>query len=344
MRTDPEMPVDVVVLWVDVTDKEWQRRRAAASGQEPSGYVGATNEWDMLRYLLRGIDRHCPWVRRVHLVTPGHTPAWLDPEAGVAVVDQDSILPAGHPPSFNSMAIEANLDRIPGLADHFLYFNDDMLVVKPTRRADVFPRGRPAGFAIQNAGTGSGAWSHWVLNAVGIIDRAFDKRTVMRRRPWQWFSPRYGRYLLRNIALLPWKSFTGFFEPHLPMALERRTFAEVRTAAPREMERTTDATFRSLDCVIPFVYRYWQLCTGRFTPVSPDRYGRFFEIRADAIDAIERELARPRGHFLCLNDNGDADDAELRARVGHALEAALPGASRFERKDAGDRPRISAFP
>ena len=107
MRTDPEMAVDVVVLWVDVADKEWQRRRAAASGQESSGYVGATNEWDTLRYLLRGIDRHCPWVRRVHLVTPGHTPAWLDPEAGVAVVDQDSILPAGHPPSFNSMAIEA---------------------------------------------------------------------------------------------------------------------------------------------------------------------------------------------------------------------------------------------
>jgi hypothetical protein len=336
------MAVDVVVLWVNVADEDWRHRRAAARGQEPSDYVGATNEWDMLRYLLRGIDRHCPWVRRIHLVTPGQTPEWLDPDGGVVVVDQDSLLPPGHPQSFNSMAIEANLDRIPGLAEQFLYFNDDMLVVKPTRREHVFPRGRPAGFAIQNAGTGSGAWSHWLLNAVGIINQAFDKRTVMRRRPGQWFSPRYGRHLLRNIALMPWDSFTGFFEPHLPMALERRTFGEVRAAAPTEMARTTSAVFRSLDCVIPFVYRYWQLCTGRFTPVSPDRYGRFFEIRADAIDEIERELARPRGHFLCLNDVGE-HNADLRERVVRALEAALPGASRFERTtDEGSS--ISALP
>ncbi len=345
MRSEPRMTIDVVVLWVDVADEEWQQRRAAALGREPSDYVGATNEWDMLRYLLRGIDRHCPWVRRIHLVTPGQTPEWLDPDAGVNVVDQASILPAGHPPSFNSMAIEANLDRIPGLAEHFVYFNDDMLVVKPTLPEHVFPRGRPAGFAIHNANSGSSAWSHWVLNAVGIIESAFDKRAVMRRRPWQWFSSRYGRHVLRNIALLPWDSFTGFFEPHLPMALERRTFAEVRAAAPEAMRRTTDATFRSLDCVIPFVYRYWQLCTGRFSPVSPDGYGRFFEIRAEAIDEIERVIARPRGRFLCLNDNLDAGDAELRERVRRALEAALPGRSRFERgSPADDASHISALP
>ncbi|WP_455132070.1 hypothetical protein [Microbacterium aurum] len=249
--------IDIVVLWVDVTDQEWQRRRQAA-GAAPQQYVGATHDWEMLRYLLRGIDQYCPWVRRVHLVTPGQTPSWLDPTSDdIVVVDQDALLPAGQGPSFNSMAIEVNLDRIPGLAERFVYFNDDMLVVKPTRADDVFPGGMPAGFAIQNAITGSSAWSHWVLNAVGIVDRAFDKRAVMRRRPLQWFSPRYGRHLLRNVALLPWTSFTGFFEPHLPMALERRTFAEVRDAAPQVIARTSAATFRTLDCVIPFVYRYW---------------------------------------------------------------------------------------
>lgn len=326
--------IDIVVLWVDVTDQEWQRRRQAA-GAAPQQYVGATHDWEMLRYLLRGIDRYCPWVRRVHLVTPGQTPSWLDPTSDdIMVVDQDALLPAGQGPSFNSMAIEVNLDRIPGLAERFVYFNDDMLVVKPTRADDVFPGGMPAGFAIQNAITGASAWSHWVLNAVGIVDRAFDKRAVMRRRPLQWFSPRYGRHLLRNVALLPWKSFTGFFEPHLPMALERRTFAEVRDAAPLEIARTSAATFRTLDCVIPFVYRYWQLCTGRFRPVSPDRYGRFIELRVSAIDEIERALAQPRGHFLCLNDTPEADDAQLRLRVGAALERAFPRPSRFERSDS----------
>lgn len=333
MRTDVHPPIDVVILWVDVADDEWQHRRAAAGSDETRGYVGATNEWDTLRYLLRGIDRYCPWVRRVHLVTPGQTPRWLDSASGVVIVDQSDLLPPGHAETFNSMAVEANLDRIPDLADHFLYFNDDMLVMKPTMPEDVFPGGLPAGFAVLNAGTGSGAWSHWVLNAVGIIDRAFDKRTVIRRHPGQWFSPRYGRHLLRNVALLPWDTFTGFFEPHLPMALERSTFEEVRTAAPREMARTTDAAFRSLDCVSPFVYRYWQLCSGRFSPVDPDQFGRFFEIRADTIDAIERELARPRGRFLCLNDDSHAVGDGVRARMHRALESSFPHASRFERVD-----------
>lgn len=333
MRIDAE-PVDVVILWVDVADEQWQRRRDGARGGFLQQYVGATNDWDLLRYLLRGIDQYCPWVRRVHLVTPGQTPSWLDTSAdGIVVVDQDSLLPDGHAPTFNSMAVEANLDRIPGLADRFVYFNDDMLVVQPTRASDLFPGGRPAGFAIQNALTGSSAWSHWVLNAVGIVDRAFDKRTVMRRRPLQWFSPRYGRHLLRNIALLPWRSFTGFFEPHLPMALMRRTFAEVRAAAPVEMGQTSAATFRSLDNVIPFVYRYWQLCTGDFSPVSPDRYGQFFDIGVESIDRIERALARPRGRFLCLNDQPDAMDRSVRGRLLKALESALPTPSRFERTD-----------
>lgn len=332
MPTDLASPIDVVILWADVADDDWRRRRAAALGLEHQGYVGADNDWDLLRYLLRGLDRYCPWVRTIHLVTPRQTPAWLDRDApGVVVVDQDVLLPEGDAPTFNSMAVEVNLDRIPGLAERFVYFNDDMLVVRPTGVEDVFPGGRPAGFAIQNAITGADAWSHWVLNAVGIVDRAFDKRTVMRRRPGQWFSPRYGRHVLRNVALLPWGSFTGFFEPHLPMALLRRTFAEVRAAAPDEIARTSSARSRSLGSVIPFVFRYWQLCSGDFTPVSPDRYGRFLELGPGSIDRVERELAHPSGRFLCLNDGPDADHADVRVRLHAALESALPGASRFER-------------
>lgn len=335
--TDAPRSIDVVVLWVDAADEGWRRRRAGARGDQPEDRVDATPQWDMLRYLLRGIDLYCPWVRRVHLVTPGQTPQWLKPDGDVRVVDQASLLPPGHPPTFNSMAVEAHLDRIPGLAENFVYFNDDMLVVRPTGQEDVFPRGLPAGFAVLNAGTGTGTWSHWVLNAVEIIDRAFDKRSVMRRRPWQWFSPRYGRFLLRNVALLPWKRFTGFYEPHLPMALERRTFAEVRESAPREMSVTTHAAFRSLDCVSPFVFRYWQLSTGRFSPVSPATFGRFYEIDADSIEEIERELTRPRGRFLCVNDKravGEDDDG-LRDRLHRALESAFPRTSRFERGGVG---------
>ena len=37
----------------------------------------------------------------------------------------------GRLPTFNSQAIESRLHRIPGLAEHFLYLNDDVFLGRP---------------------------------------------------------------------------------------------------------------------------------------------------------------------------------------------------------------------
>lgn len=332
-------PIDVVILWVDVSDPAWQEaRRHVLGGSAGTGYTGANNEWDTLRYLLRSIEQYCPWVRRIHLVTPGQVPRWLvEDHPRISVVDQRTILPADASPSFNSMAVEVNLDRIPGLARNFMYFNDDMLVLKPTTAADVFPHGRPAGFAIQNAITSSNDWSHWVLNAVGAVNAVFEKRRVMRLRPLQWFHPRYGRYVIRNLALLPWGSFTGFFEPHVPMALRTDTYEQIRRQLPELVRKTSMSRVRSLGDVSPFLYRYWQLCTGDFTPVSPDAYGRFFEVDATSLDAVEAHLRSNRSIFVCLNDGPGADEEGVRERLHVMLDARFPQPSSFERRPTSQR-------
>ena len=41
-------------------------------------------------------------------------------------------------PTFNSHAIESALHKIPGLAENFIYFNDDFLVTKPTHKSFFF--------------------------------------------------------------------------------------------------------------------------------------------------------------------------------------------------------------
>jgi Stealth protein CR2, conserved region 2 len=56
-------------------------------------------------------------------------------------------------PTFNSRAIETMLWRIEGLADRFLYFNDDMMFVGPVEPTDFFSqKGRV---------TLRGRWSSW---------------------------------------------------------------------------------------------------------------------------------------------------------------------------------------
>lgn len=332
-------PIDVVILWVDVNDPEWQAARNVALGRpaQPQ-HSSVAEEWDPLRYLLRSLEQYCPWVRRIHLVTPGQMPRWLvENHPQLSVVDQRDLLPPEASPSFNSMAVEVNLDRIPGLAPTFVYFNDDMLVLRPTSIDDVLPKGRPAGFAIQNALSASNDWSHWVLNAIGAVNAVFDKRRVMRSSPAKWFSLRYGRHLLRNIALAPWGSFTGFFEPHVPMVLRTETFEQVRQKLPDLVRNTSMSRVRSLGDVSPFLFRYWQLCTGDFTPVSPDAYGRFFEADMTSLDAVEAHLRSNRSLFACVNDGPGTDDAGVRDRLRAILDARFPRASSFEREISPQR-------
>ena len=106
MKSETIAPTDFVIPWVDGDDPGWRQAFAAArraangcdsgnrskSGNESEGGNGnenrnASNEdaseiryrdWRTLRYWFRGVERFAPWVRRIHFITWGHLPAWLD--------------------------------------------------------------------------------------------------------------------------------------------------------------------------------------------------------------------------------------------------------------------------
>ena len=88
---------------------------------------------DELRYSLRSVWRYAPWVRKVHIVTNGQVPRWLNTShPRINVVSIDEIFPdPSMVPSFSSPAIEANIHRIPGLADKYLYLCDDFMFGSP---------------------------------------------------------------------------------------------------------------------------------------------------------------------------------------------------------------------
>ena len=94
---------------------------------------------DELKFSLRSIEKFAPWVRRIHIVTNGQVPSWLNlknPRIQI-VSHRDIFQNQSHLPTFSSPAIECHLHRIPGLSDKFVYFNDDVLFFKPTS-PDVF--------------------------------------------------------------------------------------------------------------------------------------------------------------------------------------------------------------
>ena len=141
--TDRNFDVDLVYLWVDGNDPEWRRRHNAVKGIPEDGSsedcAGRYANNDELKFSLRAVERYAPWIHRIFIVTDRQVPAWLDTAADrIRIVDHTEILPPEALPTFNSCIIEQALFRIPGLAEHFLYSNDDMFFNRPVEKSDFF--------------------------------------------------------------------------------------------------------------------------------------------------------------------------------------------------------------
>lgn len=92
-------------------------------------------------FCVASILRYAPWVRKIWIVTDNQDPKvdefvarnFPDNKIPFEIVDH-KVLFRGYEqylPTFNSLAISTLLWRIPGLADRYLYFNDDVFLAAP---------------------------------------------------------------------------------------------------------------------------------------------------------------------------------------------------------------------
>jgi hypothetical protein len=71
-----------------------------------------------------------PFVRHIYIVSDNQTPEWLNTaHPKISLVSHEEIFADDSClPTFNSHAIESQLHHIAGLAEHFIYFNDDVFL------------------------------------------------------------------------------------------------------------------------------------------------------------------------------------------------------------------------
>ena len=140
--------IDAVITWVDGSDPLHVAKRQNYLPHAPRNANGTNpHRWacnDELRYCLRSIANHAPWIGRIWILTDAQTPDLSGLPRALAdcitIVDHLTVF-AGHEhvlPTFNSLAIETLLWRIPGLAERFVYFNDDVFLTGPLAHEDVF--------------------------------------------------------------------------------------------------------------------------------------------------------------------------------------------------------------
>jgi len=333
--------IDFVIAWVDGNDMKWQKEKnkyaSLASKEDKNKLFGTWSDnpirfrdWEILEYWFRGIEKFSPWVNKIHFVTWGHLPAWLNTDhPKLNIVNHKDYIPKEYLPTFNSHTIELNLHRIKDLSNQFVYFNDDMFLLKEVKPSDFFKNELPCDSAVLNTIPINRNFGHAEINNISVINDYFKKNQVLKENWSKWFNVCYGADLLRTFLLLPWKDFIGLYEQHLPSAFSKKTFEYLWEIEREILNKSSEAKFRENGHVNQWLFKNWQIVTGEFFPRKTN-IGKVYHLSDNnrkIYDAIEKQ----RYKMICVNDLTDIVSFETEKKLlRKAFETILPLKSEFE--------------
>lgn len=332
------MDIDFVILWVDGNDVEWKTEKNQYSRKniDDSNSDNRYRDWNLLPYWFRAVEKFAPWVRRIHFVTWGHLPKFLNVHnPKIHIVKHEDFIPKQYLPTFSSHAIEMNIHRIPGLSEHFVYFNDDMFLIRPVQPSNFFKKGLPCTYAaevpIEFRGK-IGVWQHAVINNLGVINRRFEKKESVSKFSNKYMSKEYRwQDNIRTFALekmFP-DYFIGFKNLHAPTPYLKRTFQVLWKKEPELLNNTCMNKFRSNDDVNQWVALWWQIASGRFMPKKVDNIVN--SIDENTVDNLCKIIEGQQHDMLCLNDPEYEINFEfLSKKLQKSFEKILPDQSMYE--------------
>lgn len=327
--------IDIVLPWVDSSDPEWIKERNKYSDLKYATSDAREirfRDWDNLVYLFRGIDKYAPWVRKVHFLTYGHLPEWLNRNnSRLNIVNHKDFIPEEYLPTFSSHVIELNMHRIKGLSSKFIYFNDDIFIINKLKEEDFFYNELPCDslastLIIPKLGT----FYPILFNTVARINMHFSKAELMKKRPELWFNKAYKMdYMLRSFLFMPWKEYIGFATHHLAMPYKKETLETVWSAEEEILKETCKHRFRDDRDINQYMFRYWQLASGKFHPHK--LLGAMLTNQYDS-DIVVEYIKKRKGKLVCINDNNpDCDFDKYKKAVNEALDSILPEKCTFEK-------------
>ncbi|WP_179395688.1 stealth family protein [Lacticaseibacillus absianus] len=328
-------PIDFVITWVDQNDQKWLEKYASVAGtQDPNGDEQARyRDYGTLKFLFRSIEVYAPWVNHVFLVTDEQVPAWLKTEnEKVTVIDHKQIIPARYLPTFNSNVIDFHLVNIPGLAEHFVYFNDDMFLNRAVEPTDFFDsEGHPRDFLSFNAIMPNNVFEHTYVNNLAILNNAFSKKKTLAEQFFKIFNPKNGKWNLINLCLLPFPMFTRFVDPHTPVSYCQSRIRGGLAQFPEMLASTCPNQTRATSDFSLWFFRYFDLLSGYYSHRRAD-FGKAYQLQ-NWTDAV-RDILKSKHRVLNINDSDKMSDHEYEeatAGLRQAFSIELGSKSSFEK-------------
>ena len=326
--------IDFVITWVDMDDPKWQ----ADFSTWTEGIDNSRNEVSearfrdhgFLKYWFRGVEQFAPWVRKIHFVTCGQKPSWLNTRhPKLSLVNHTDYIQS-FPAVFNSSLIEIYLHKIPNLAEQFVYFNDDFFIINHLPQERFFTNGLPNDIAAFRYNSGMGLWAKCLKNNIRIINQRFDKKEVLKRDREKWLHPSYGKKSRLTRLLMPYNKFITLITPHNAQPYLKSTFEEVWEYAGEELTKASENRFRSPNDYTQELFRTWQICRSNFSPYNTYRDTKMFPLIIKSKQAI-RAITEQRYKLICLNDNPHIRNYnQVMNDIETAFETILPQKSSFE--------------
>lgn len=331
-----DIKIDFVIPWVDGSDPAWQREKLKYDKITKGDSRNIRyRDLDNLNYWFRGVEKFAPWVNKIHFVTWGHLPTWLNTEhPKLNIVYHKDFIPEKYLPTFSTRPIELNFHRIKGLSEHFVYFNDDMFIIKPTKKENFFKRGLPCdtGVLMPLISNFRKSTTANVANVMEIINTSYDKNRVLKKNFLKWFNIGYKKFLLSTFLMLPYRNFSGFLNLHLPNSYLKRTFKDMWEQEFEVLDKTCSNKFRTANDVNQQLPKYIQLVEGNFSPRSPN-IGKTYHFTNNNSDIV-KALRNQKHKLICINDNGSElikDFFQQKQVVKNAFDDILPEKSRYEK-------------
>ena len=333
--------IDFVVSWLDSTDPTWQKEfeyyKPHAKGDKSAARF---RDMNIFRYWFRAVEEYAPWVNKVFLITNGRFPDWINMKnPKLVLVKHEDYIPNEFLPTFNSCTIELYFHRIKDLSEHFVYFNDDMMLNSPISPNYYFKNGLPCD---RNKETCFNVPIYTreekfdirmsMLADIGVVNGHFNRWETVKKSPWRWFGPHLGlKGLVMSCVLMKQRLFVGFSNYHIEQAYLKSSFEEVWEKEP-DFLYSSCTRFREEVIANPYVFRYWQFARNMFYP-KKRKFATFHLVDRSGIDDIEKALFNKNYATICLNDTpliSEEDYNYVANRIKEFMERKYPVKSSFE--------------
>ena len=300
--------IDFVVTWVDGSDPLWQEKKSKYDGsvntsKKSMNSVKAYREWGTFKYWFRGVEKFAPWVNKVYLVTDQQKPSWIDIDSDkLVLVDHTEIIRNDYLPVFSANPIESNIHRIPGLSEHFVFFNDDVYLTAPVEPTDFFSEGGLPKYntALSPIVPQPYGTAHFQVNDMEIVNSYFSKDEILKNG--KFLSLKQGwKNIIKTLLYRNTKFICGFWENHLAHPLLKSTMELVWGKETAILEKTSASRFRNPSDTNVWLFNFWKL-------LNSEKY-----------------------KIMCINDSLNVKDEEqVMTDFIKAMEELFPEKSSFE--------------